>query len=243
MEGARGLAMVGVDQSWWTPEAALLWTWVVTVGIQGTCFLIAASCKFDKITDFAGSMNFIIIAVMSLVIGEHFSARNLLLVAYVVVSRLELAIFLLMRVLKRGKDDRFDEVREHFCRFFAFWAFQAIWAWSVTAPVVLSCAAPADAPLGAADFVGLALFVAGMLIQFVADYQKSQFRANKDNKGRICDVCVPRPPAPRAARGGPFSDLVRVCTRAAAAAVAAVAAAGAGASGAGAGTRTTGARS
>mmetsp|Transcript_19178 Transcript_19178/g.44672 ORF Transcript_19178/g.44672 Transcript_19178/m.44672 type:complete len:336 (+) Transcript_19178:80-1087(+) len=188
--GAPALGDHPGDGDWWTPETALLWTGVVTIGIQGSCFLVAASCKFDKITDFAGSMNFVAIALMSLFIGGHYSARNLLLVAYVCVSRFELALFLLMRVLKRGKDDRFDEVREHFCRFLAFWVFQALWAWTVTSPVVLSCAANADADLEAADYVGLALFVNGLLVQFVADYQKSKFRADAANRGRICDVGI-----------------------------------------------------
>mmetsp|Transcript_7901 Transcript_7901/g.28031 ORF Transcript_7901/g.28031 Transcript_7901/m.28031 type:complete len:329 (-) Transcript_7901:93-1079(-) len=175
---------------WWTPERALLWSWVVTCGIQGSCFLIAAKCKFDKITDFAGSMNFIIIALMSLIIGDWYSARQIILVAEVLICRFELAIFLLMRVLKRGKDDRFDEVREHFCRFFGFWVFQAIWAWTCTAPAVLACAMPADAPLDYRDFVGIAVFVVGVSMQFLADYQKSEFRANPANKGKFCDVGI-----------------------------------------------------
>jgi hypothetical protein len=43
----------------------------------------------------------------------------------VTVSRLELAAFLLFRVMKRGSDARFDEIREGCLTFFAFWVWQA----------------------------------------------------------------------------------------------------------------------
>lgn len=37
--------------------------------------------------------------------------------AMVLVCRLELAVYLLQRVLRRGKDDRFDNVRGNFFSF------------------------------------------------------------------------------------------------------------------------------
>ena len=43
----------------------------------------------------------------------------------VVVCRVELAVYLLQRVLRRGKDDRFDNVRGHFVSFLVFWILQS----------------------------------------------------------------------------------------------------------------------
>jgi steroid 5-alpha reductase family enzyme len=40
------------------------------------------------------------------------------------VCRLELAGFLLYRVLRRGKDERFDTMRKNFGQFLFFWVFQ-----------------------------------------------------------------------------------------------------------------------
>ena len=39
----------------------------------------------------------------------------------VTVSRLELAAFLLFRVMARGKDARFDAIRDGCLTFFGFW--------------------------------------------------------------------------------------------------------------------------
>jgi steroid 5-alpha reductase family enzyme len=92
-------------------------TGIVTVGMQLFFFLIAYSFHFDKVTDFAGSTNFICIVLLSLLGAHNTSPRAIMVTAMVVVCRLELAIYLLYRVLKRGKDDRFDAMRGQFIPF------------------------------------------------------------------------------------------------------------------------------
>ena len=44
------------------------------------------------------------------------------------------------------------------------------------------------APLGAVGIAGLAIWAIGMLIEVIADRQKSRFRADPDNKGAFIDV-------------------------------------------------------
>lgn len=38
---------------------------LITIGMQTSFFIIAATCKFDKVTDFAGGSNFIVLAVVT----------------------------------------------------------------------------------------------------------------------------------------------------------------------------------
>ena len=38
---------------------------LVTIGMQTSFFIIAASCKFDKVTDFAGGSNFLVVALLT----------------------------------------------------------------------------------------------------------------------------------------------------------------------------------
>jgi hypothetical protein len=38
---------------------------IVTVAMQFSFFLVACSCKFDKVTDFAGGTNFVVLAVLT----------------------------------------------------------------------------------------------------------------------------------------------------------------------------------
>lgn len=43
---------------------------IVTVAMQFTFFLIACSCKFDKVTDFAGGTNFVVLALMTFLLAQ-----------------------------------------------------------------------------------------------------------------------------------------------------------------------------
>ncbi len=45
---------------------------------------------------------------------------------------LRLSGFLLFRILKTGKDDRFDDKRDKFFPFLGFWVAQMVWVWTGT---------------------------------------------------------------------------------------------------------------
>lgn len=163
---------------------------IVTVLMQLSFFAIAYGCKFDLVTDFAGSTNFIILAVMSLLLGGNYGYRQIALTALLCFSRCWLAGFLLVRVCNRKKDARFDEVRGDFFKFLIFWIFQMVWAFTVSLPVVYvnSRNGSMDDKLEVADVIGWVLFVGAIGVQVTADVQKYQFRADPKNKGMFCSV-------------------------------------------------------
>ena len=43
---------------------------LVTVGMQSSFFFVAATFKFDKVTDFAGGTNFVLLAVLTFVLAQ-----------------------------------------------------------------------------------------------------------------------------------------------------------------------------
>lgn len=100
--------------------------------------------------------------------------------------------FLLFRILKTGKDDRFDDKRDKFFPFLGFWVFQMLWVWSVSLPVTLinspNVQQYRQPSLTASDGIGIALWAIGFVFESVSDVQKYLFRSNPSNKGRTCDV-------------------------------------------------------
>lgn len=102
-----------------------------------------------------------------------------------------LSAFLLYRILKTGKDDRFDDKRDKFFPFLGFWVFQMIWVWTVSLPVTVLNSPAVTAypfvPFGTGrDVVGVIGFVAGFVIESVGDVQKFRFRQRAD-KSAVCD--------------------------------------------------------
>lgn len=80
----------------------------------------------------------------------------------------------MLRVLRRGRDARFDEMRGDCLAFFGFWVFQMLWVFVVSLPVVLVNVTPAAGAFGsdARDVVGAALWAVGFLVEWAADDAK-----------------------------------------------------------------------
>ncbi|XP_027125118.1 uncharacterized protein [Coffea arabica] len=168
----------------------LAFTAIVTVGYQLFFFIITSLLRFDKVTDFAGSSNFVILAVLTLVLKGSWHFRQVILSLLAVLWGLRLALFLLMRILQWGEDRRFDEMRNNLGKLAVFWTFQAVWVWTVSLPVTIVNASDRDPSLEARDVIGWIMWSVGILIEATADQQKLTYKNNPENRGRWCNVGV-----------------------------------------------------
>ncbi|KAK4752568.1 hypothetical protein SAY87_021366 [Trapa incisa] len=163
-------------------------TAIVTVGYQLVFFIITALLKIDKVTDFAGSTNFVIIAVLTLILKGTWHFRQVVLTSLVVIWGLRLGLFLLMRILQWGEDRRFDEMRSNIGKLAVFWLFQAVWVWTVSLPVTIVNASNRDPSVQPQDIVGWFIWALGLLIEATADQQKLVFKNAPENRGKWCNV-------------------------------------------------------
>ncbi|KAI1138058.1 DUF1295-domain-containing protein [Hypoxylon sp. FL0543] len=167
-------------------------TLLVTIAYQLFFFSIAFSFKFDKLTDFAGGTNFVILAILTLALSRSPDARQVVASVFMMVWGLRLSLFLLFRVLKTGKDDRFDDKRDRFFPFLGFWVFQMLWVWVCSLPVtVLNSPAvrrysPQPSFGTGRDIAGVVLFAVGFVMESVSDVQRFVFRSRND-KSAICE--------------------------------------------------------
>jgi len=162
---------------------------IVTVGMQFTFFLVACTFKFDKVTDFAGGTNFVVLAILTFLLAETFHWRQIALTSCIILWGLRLSGYLLYRIIKIGEDDRFDDKRSNPLRFAVFWVFQAVWVFTVSLPVIFVNAPASDnidyTPM---DIIGFSVFGMGLICETISDQQKFNFRNDPDNKGKWCAV-------------------------------------------------------
>jgi len=163
-------------------------TVLVTTAYQLLGFAIAWTFQFDKITDFTGGSNFFILALLTLLIGNEFHARNIVASVLVMLWAIRIASFLLYRVLKTGSDNRFDEIRSNFFKFLGFWIGQILWVWTVSLPLtILNSPAVSDTTRSGSnpafgtsrDIAGIVLWTLGWLIESIADAQKFKYKMAK----------------------------------------------------------------
>lgn len=160
-----------------------LWIiFIAAVGLNVIMFIPAFIYKTDKLTDISYAVTFIALVLFAYARSAQ-TWPHALLALLVVWWGVRLGGFLLMRVWKKGKDKRFDGMRENFFKFLRFWLLQG-----VTVFVVL---------LGALEFMrvsspqvtllswaGTLIFLTGLYMEAAADLQKWHFSQNPKNKGK-----------------------------------------------------------
>ena len=117
-------------------ENFILISLLVTVCMQMSFFAIAYTLQIDKVTDFAGTSNFLVLAVFTLWLSEDFSFPKILGSLMVIVWSLRLGIYLTYRIMVWGEDNRFDELRTKFWSFLGFWIYQILWVFLTSLPII-----------------------------------------------------------------------------------------------------------
>lgn len=170
-------------------------TLLVTVAYQLIGFGFAFTFKFDKLTDFMGGTNFAWLAILTLAMGGSTNARQIIASIFIILWALRLSGFLLFRILKTGKDDRFDDKRDKFFPFLGFWVFQMLWVWTVSLPVTLlnspNVLQYRQPDFGkATDIIGIIFFAFAFTIEAVSDVQKYRFKQSEQGQqpGAVCNV-------------------------------------------------------
>jgi steroid 5-alpha reductase family enzyme len=156
----------------------------LSVIIQLVFFAFAAGFKTDKVTDFSYSLSFAVLTVV-IFLGRRACAGPQILVAVLVLTwAVRLGSYLLTRILKIGRDFRFDDRRENFWRFLTFWALQAVTVWLVMLPAVVLFSIDGPLVFNAVSVIGTLAWLCGFTIEWVSDAQKFRFKSDPANRGK-----------------------------------------------------------
>jgi steroid 5-alpha reductase family enzyme len=153
--------------------------------VQIAAFVPAYLMQTERFYDLTGSLTYVVVTVLTALLSRPLDARSLLLAALVIVWAARLGFFLFRRVLKAGKDSRFDEIKTSFVKYLNAWTIQGLWITLTAGAALAGISSTTRVPLDAWAAVGLAVWLAGFAIESVADAQKNQFRADPANKGRF----------------------------------------------------------
>ena len=159
-------------------EHFILVSLLFTVCMQMGFFAVAYTLQIDKVTDFAGTSNFLILAVLTLWLGGDFSFPKIIGSLMVALWSIRLGFYLSYRIVVWGEDHRFDEMRAKFWSFFGFWVLQILWVFLTSLPVTYFNSLNADIGLDSLAYLGIGMFVIGFVIEAWADYNKFSHKLN-----------------------------------------------------------------
>ena len=156
--------------------------------IQWVGFIAAYLLQTEMFYDLTGSFTYISVTIMAVVLSPVVDGQSILLLILVVIWAGRLGTFLFRRILKAGKDARFDEIKVSFIRFLNTWTLQGLWVTFTLAAALAAITTTNRKELGLFALIGTSVWIFGFAIEATADAQKSQFRSKPENKGKFIDT-------------------------------------------------------
>jgi steroid 5-alpha reductase family enzyme len=160
----------------------------VIFAIQCAGFVAAYLLQTEMFYDLTGSLTYISVTVMAVLLSPVVDGRSFLLLSLVVVWAGRLGTFLFRRILKAGKDARFDEIKVSFVRFLNTWMLQGLWVTLTLSAALAAITTTTRRALGPFALIGALVWGVGFAVEAVADAQKSRFRAKPENEGEFIDT-------------------------------------------------------
>ena len=155
--------------------------------VQWVVFVPSFLRQTERYFDLTGSLTYVSVTVVAVLLSPVRDERSLLVLVLVVVWAARLGSFLFLRIRRAGKDDRFDALKPSPLRFLAVWTLQGLWVSLTLAAALAAITTSTREPVGILALLGLAIWLIGFGVEAVADWQKSRFRGDPANRGRYID--------------------------------------------------------
>ena len=153
--------------------------------IQWVSFIPAFIFQTEKFYDLTGSITYLTAIFYTLYVTGSNNLSDLIIVACVAVWAIRLGSFLFMRIHKAGEDRRFRTIKPNFTRFLMTWTLQGMWVSMCLLCVLTALSSYSGVIMNSIFFIGLIVFILGLSIEIIADYQKTVFRRNIENKDKF----------------------------------------------------------
>jgi steroid 5-alpha reductase family enzyme len=153
--------------------------------IQWLIFIPSYMARTEKFFDLTGSLTYITVSLIAVILSPNAGIRSLLLLALVMIWAVRLGSFLFLRIKKAGEDRRFREIKQSFPRFLLTWTIQGLWVTFTLAAALVVFTSARQIGFDLFAGLGLLIWIIGFAIEVLADAQKSAFKANPENEGKF----------------------------------------------------------
>lgn len=158
---------------------------LVAYAINWIAFVPAALFQRETFYDLTGAITYISVVTIACVMSGPRDLRAGLVAGMVVVWALRLGLFLFARIHAAGSDGRFDAIKRDPARFLVVWTMQGLWVVMTAGAALAVIAGPQRAGPDLWLVLGGLVWLLGMVIEVVADAQKSAFRRDPANRERF----------------------------------------------------------
>jgi steroid 5-alpha reductase family enzyme len=165
---------------------------LAAVAVMMFCGWIYSLIKNNvTIADSLWGLGFILTAWITFFLSDGFITRKIILTALVTLWGLRLFIHITKRNRGKGEDPRYTEWRKEYgsgfkyISLFKVFLVQALFLWIISLSIQAGGLSESPDYLMIFDFIGLAVWISGFLIESFADYKISSFMKKPENRGRV----------------------------------------------------------
>ena len=146
-----------------------------------------------SIADVAWGPGILLIGLVYYFTSDGRTLRAHLTLALLAIWAIRLATHLYVRMRLQGEDFRYVKWRDDYdhwwlVSYVKIFLLQAVVGWIISLPIYFAIVSVVPASLTILDYLGIVLFVAGMVFEALGDEQLRRFRANRANRGKVLDT-------------------------------------------------------
>jgi steroid 5-alpha reductase family enzyme len=165
---------------------------LAVLGLAAAGWLVSLPKRDVSIVDSLWPLFFLLAAAIYALVTPVVSPRDAIVLVLAALWALRLSVYLTRRNWGAPEDHRYRKIRARNEPNFAFkslylvFGLQAVLASIVALPLLAALAS--EAPLGALDYAGVALWAFGFVFETVADAQLARFKRDARNRGRVLEA-------------------------------------------------------
>ncbi|MEI6695655.1 MAG: DUF1295 domain-containing protein [Bacteroidota bacterium] len=155
-------------------------------------WIISIPLKNVSIVDMFWGLGFVVVCILYFLKSDGLEIRKILLLCMVIIWGLRLSIFLAWRNIGKGEDYRYQKFRKDYgehrywwISFFQTFLLQGILIWLISAPLLGAVYYKNGNTLNILDYLGIAVWLIGIIFEAGGDFQLARFKANPANKGKV----------------------------------------------------------
>ncbi|MBI9113202.1 DUF1295 domain-containing protein [Maridesulfovibrio ferrireducens] len=162
----------------------------LVLGYFTLLYIIALIKKDNSIVDIAWGMGFVLVGLYSLWLSPEMNWRLILVVGLISMWGLRLSTYILLRNKGKKEDFRYAKWRQDWGKYWVIRSFiqvfliQAFFLLTIAYPILM-LSQSTFVRFSCLDYLGLTIWLIGFYFQAVGDSQKSTFKNNPANKGKI----------------------------------------------------------
>ena len=158
-------------------------------------WLISIFLKNVSIVDLFWGLGFVITSAWYFLNTDGYEPRKFIIQILVTIWGLRLSVYLSWRNIGKGEDFRYREFRRKYGEkrywwfsFFQTFLLQGFLMWIISLPLLGAQYKSGNESLSILDYLGIALWLTGLVFETGGDLQLARFRSNPSNKGKVLNT-------------------------------------------------------